>query len=35
MNIENKTLIIAILILIILCLGDPDILDGLIKILNK
>jgi hypothetical protein len=28
-------LIIAILVLIILCYGDPDILDGLIKMVNK
>lgn len=27
--------IICMTILIILCVGDPDILDGLIKMVNK
>jgi len=27
--------VLCLFILIILCIGDPDILDGLIKIANK
>ena len=32
---EDRALIYAVLIVVILSLGEPDILDGLIKIVNK
>ncbi len=32
---EDGALIYAVLIVVILCLGEPDILDGLIKMVNK
>ena len=32
---EENVIVISILILVFLTLGEPDILDGLIKIVNK
>ena len=32
---EEATFILCVTILIILCWGNPDILDGLIKLANK
>lgn len=35
---DNQMVVLVMfmfLLLIILCLGEPDILDGLIKIINK
>lgn len=32
---DDKWIVICIFALLVLTLGEPDILDGLIKILNK
>ena len=34
-DIEGAVMIICATVLLILCWGDPDILDGLIKMANK
>jgi len=34
-NLDEVTLVLCITALIILTLGEPDILDGLIKMVNK
>ncbi len=34
-NIVQVTFILCIFTLIVLCTGEPDILDGLIKIVNE
>jgi hypothetical protein len=35
MSNADSVFYVCLLILIILCTGDPDILDGLIKMVNK
>jgi len=32
---EDAVLYICVTILTIMCIGEPDIIDGLIKLLNK